>query len=72
MACTGYDKLVQNWRLLVYERPGDDVTVAAYWNSVEHRIFCEVCGDESLVEGCFAVYRVVAPSVLSQARRHSI
>ena len=63
MACTRYENLIEIWRLLVYSKRSDGVTVNAYWAAVEHRISCEVCRDEALVAGCFSTYLMIASSV---------
>ena len=63
MACTLHERLTHKWKFLVYERPGDSVTVDAYWQAIEHRTFCEVCRDEALIQGCFSTYLMIAGSL---------
>lgn len=67
MSCFRYQKLTLNWKLLVYYRDETQATVDAYWRAVEHRIFCEVCRDEALVQGCFGTYLMVASSLARES-----
>jgi hypothetical protein len=70
MACTRHQRLIQIWKLLVYERPGDSVTVDAYWQAIEHKILCEVCRDEALVHGCFSTYLMISASLRKPETKH--
>ena len=68
MACTQYEKLIQIWRLFVHEQSIDGA-VDAYWGAVEHRLLCEVCRDEAMLEGCFGMYLMLASSVINAKGR---
>ncbi len=50
MACTIYDELVTRWKEIIAEPHEDDDAIAAYWKSIDHKLSCEVCKDEQLVD----------------------
>jgi hypothetical protein len=63
MSCALCKKLVLNWMQLVYGSRSDDATVNAYWAAIEHRMCCEVCRDEALIQGSLSTYLLFVSSV---------
>ena len=50
MACSVHEELVTRWKRIISQPHEDDVAIAAYWDSADHKVSCEVCKDERLVD----------------------
>jgi hypothetical protein len=69
MSCAVYKSMVVNWMILINEQHTDQAAVAGYWEAVEHRCDCEVCRDEDVANGTFAMHRVVCEKAQRIHRR---
>jgi hypothetical protein len=69
MSCAVYRCLVVNWMILLNEPYTDQAAVAGYWEAVEHRCDCEVCRDEDVASGTFAIYRAICEKAQRIDRR---
>jgi len=50
MACTLYTDLITTWKQIISQPYEDDHAVTAYWDFVDHKLSCEVCKDEQLID----------------------
>jgi hypothetical protein len=71
MVCIPYKRLVTQWMILIDTSYGDQAAIAAYWQAIEHRAFCETCREECIAEGCFDLYRLMT-SYKEKSRRSPI